>query len=166
MSSTFVLLSALRKELCKALESLPLAVHDRRGGRTGETRPAQVHLGSMPPTAQEAISAAPFVVVQAMSGQDEAGLHEIAVVLRLCVVSADMEEAEEDLHNLISACRLCLQSLPGGVVGGRFRMSPESAGVPWERPDDQALPFLQAHIFTNWQTQGASQCLNTDTAFM
>lgn len=27
--------------------------------------------------------------------------------------------------------------------------------LPWERPDEQVPPFLQAHIFTNWQTPGA-----------
>lgn len=120
-------------------------------------RPASVYVGSMPPTVNDALSAAPFVVLQAMGGYDENGLHHITVALRLCIVSDDLEGAEQDLHALISLLRLRLQHLPDKVLAQRFRITEGPDGyAPWERPDEQVIPFLQAHIMTLWQTKGVS----------
>lgn len=171
--SAYALLEEIRACLEPALATLPLPVHgrDRQGAPVvpkesgisapeGESvRCAAIHLGSMPPTANDAFSAAPFVVIQPLKGfDDDEGHSNIQVVVRLCIVSDDLEEAENDLHNLISLIRRTILSLPGGVVGqGAYRLVPlggETGKAPWERPDEQVLPFLQAHIFTVWQTQG------------
>lgn len=166
--NAFGLLQELKKMLEAHLETLPLPVRgrDRNGEPVADEngnqiiRPAKVYLGSMPPTASDALSAAPFVVLQVMDGSDDQyGVQNVRVGIRLCIVSDDLEEAENDLQNLISLIRLYILALPQGVLGaGHFRLSPfaENGGrVPWERPDEQAHPFLQAHIFTQWQTIGA-----------
>lgn len=172
--SAFLLLQAIRDYLAPGLATLPLAVHgrDARGyaikpeaGKDGKPlgeamRPCKVHIGSMPPTTNEALSAAPFILAQVMEGDDDSdGMQNIRVALRLCIVAADYEAAENDLLNLLSQVRLRLLEAPGGCVGnGRFRLLPwaENGGkLPWERPDEQVHPFLQAHIFTQWQTMGA-----------
>lgn len=162
--SVWQLLCGIKAALEPGLAALPLPIHGRN--RDGEPfsedgaeippRTCAVYLGSMPPTENDAFSAAPFVVIQPMSGQNTADhLHNVIVAIRVCIVSHDLEEAENDLHNLISRIRLSLLSLPGGVVGkGRWRLVADADGVPWERPDAQVYPFLQAHIFTNWQTAG------------
>lgn len=177
--SAFLLLQAIRDYLTPRLATFPMAVHgrdskgcpikpevDEDGKPLGEAmRPCAVHIGSMPPTVNEAISAAPFIVVQALEGYDDGDfLQNIRVALRLCIVSgepgaANYEAAENDLLNLVSQVRLWLMEAPGGCIGdGRYRLLPfdETGGkLPWERPDEQAMPFLQAHIFTQWQTAGA-----------
>lgn len=177
--SAFLLLQAIRDYLGPRLAAFPLAVHgrdakgcpikpevDEEGKPLGEAmRPCRVHIGSMPPTVNEALSAASFIVIQAMEGFDDGDfLQNIKVALRLCIVSgepeaANYEAAENDLLNLLSQVRLWLLEAPGGCIGdGRFRLLPfdESAGkLPWERPDEQVFPFLQAHIFSQWQTLGA-----------
>jgi len=164
------LLQELKKHLEPHLATLPLPVRGRNSQgqpvplateEAGEAvpylRPASIYLGSMPPTMQDAVSSAPFVVLQAMSGYDENGLHNISVAVRLCVVSDDLEGAEADLHALISLVRLRLQDLPDMTLARRFRLVEEQNGfAPWERPDEQVLPFLQAHILTTWQTKGVS----------
>lgn len=166
--NAWVLLAELKKMLVPHLATLPLPVRgrDRNSQPVADeegrllVRPASVYLGSMPPTVNDAFSAAPFVVLQTMGGHDDAdGLHNIDVAIRCCIVSDDLEEAENDLHNLVSLIRLYLLALPQGLLGrGHFRLSPfmDNGGhAPWERPDEQAHPFLQAHIFTRWQTMGA-----------
>ena len=177
--SAFLLLQAIRDHLAPRLAAFPLAVHgrdakgcpikpevDENGKPLGEAmRPARGFIGSMPPTVNEAISAAPFVVIQAMDGYDDGDfMQNVRVALRLCIVSgepeaANYEAAENDLLNLVSQIRLWLMEAPGGCIGnGKYRLLPydETCGkLPWERPDEQALPFLQAHIFTQWQTLGA-----------
>lgn len=123
-------------------------------------RPARIFVGGMPPTAREAVSAAPFVVVQALGGHDVDGMHQVEIAIRVCVVGGDADDgAEEDLHNLISCIRLRMLAIPGGLLaGGRFRhvMSAETGDMTWERPDEQVPPFLQAHIFSSWQQQGVA----------
>lgn len=123
-------------------------------------RPARIFIGSMPATAREAVSAAPFVVIQALGGHDIDGMHQVEIAIRVCVVGGDADDgAEEDLHNLISCIRLRMLAIPGGLLaGGRFRhvMSAETGDMTWERPDEQVPPFLQAHIFSSWQQQGVA----------
>lgn len=165
------LLTALQAYLTEALKDLPLPLNGRDGqGRplplnsedadsSELLRPAAVYRGSMPHTTQDAFSAAPFVVLQILGGHDDAdGLHQMRVVLRLCIVSHDLEGAEEDLHKLISLVRLRLLAMPDRVLTKKFRLVPEESGglAPWERPDEQVSPFLQAHIFTTWQTKGVA----------
>ncbi len=168
--NAWTLKTALKAYLEPHLATLPLPLRGRNSqGRpvplTAEgvdeavpgLRPAVVHVGSMPPTVQDAVSAAPFVVLQTTDGYDEEGLHHINLVLRLCIVGDDPEGAEQDLDSLISLLRLRLQDLPDMTLGNRFRLSEGQGGCcPWVRPDEQVLPFLQAHIFTTWQTKGVS----------
>lgn len=168
--SAYILLEALKQHLEPQLAVLPLPVRGRDGqghpvpltaGVPTEQdpvlRPARIHLGSMPSTAPEAFSAAPFIVLQPMSGFNRDGLSHVRVALRLCIVSDDLEEAENDLQNLISQVCLSVQSLPDGVLDKRFRLTDEGQGETlWERPDEQVYPFLQAHIFTTWQSKGVS----------
>lgn len=160
----FLLLKALKNTLAPRLAAMPLALRNRQSlppkpDEPEPMRPCAVFLGSMPPTSNEAQSAAPFLVIQAMDGEDTPdGLQNIRAALRVCVVADDYESAENDLFNLVSMIRLALLELPGGVVGGSFRLMPggEDGGrLPWERPDEQVPPFLQAHIISRWQTIGA-----------
>lgn len=167
--SAFLLLQAIRVYLKPRLAKFPMAIYgrDSKGcpivSEEGEAmRPCAVHIGSMSPTINEALSAAPFILAQILEGNDDQeGLQNIRVVLRLCIVADDYEAAEKDLQNLISQIRLWLLEAPGGVIGnGHYRLMPYTQNegkLPWERPDDQVHPFLQAHIFTQWQSLGASK---------
>lgn len=167
------LLKAIKKRLEPDLAALPLAIRSREKGAAPDPvitakngvrfvaspqRPAAIYLGAMPPTASEALSAAPFVAIQAMDGEDDGDfLHTIRVALRLCATGFGEEEAEADLFALLSQIRLSLLRLPGGSLGA-FRLVPfgeTQSRLPWERPDEQVFPFLQAHIFSQWQTAGA-----------
>lgn len=158
--SAFLLLSAIRDYLSPRLAGFPLGVHRRErpvDQEQNEQAICKIFLGSMPPTSNDAYSAAPFLVIQAMDGEDlPDGLANFRVSLRLCIVAEECEAAESDLLNLISELRLWLMELPGGVLpGGKFRLDPEEAGrLPWTRPDEQVHPFLQAFIFTEWQSIG------------
>lgn len=155
--SAFTLLLALREYLAPKLATFPLAVRERVGipspGLPEDIGPCAIHLGSMPPTANEALSAAPFILLQVMDGEMEDKMDNLRLAIRLCIVADDYEAAENDLLNLLAEIRLWLMELPGGVLG-KYRLLP---GLPWERPDEQVHPFLQAHIFSNWQTRGASK---------
>ena len=167
--NAFILLQALRDYLTPRLAKFPMAIYGRDSKGCpivpdeGEPmRPCAVHIGSMPPTVNEALSAAPFILAQILEGNDDGdGLQNIRVVLRLCIVADDYEAAENDLQNLLSQLRLWLLEAPGGTIGnGRFRLMPyaENEGkLPWERPDEQVHPFLQAHIFSQWQSLGAAR---------
>lgn len=160
--SVFSLLQSIRDALAPRLAQMPMAVRLRQGlppdaNEPEIMRPCQILLGSMPPTSHEAQSRAPFLVIQPMDGEDSPdGLQTVRVVLRLCVVGDEHEAAENDLLNLLALVRLALLEIPGGVIG-KFRMLPDGetgAKLPWERPDEQVPPFLQAHIFSQWQTAG------------
>ncbi len=162
--NTFGLLTALRTALQPELATLPLPVMGRQSsGKAvdvdGETlRPAALHLGAMPPTMQDALGSVPFVVIQPFGGFDREGTHHIRVALRVCIVGADSEWAENDLHNLLSLLRRALIEKGCPALENRFRLIPESNDqlAPWERPDEQAYPFLQAYILTTWQTKGTA----------
>ena len=119
-------------------------------------RPCRVLIGSKPPTQLDALSAAPFALLQIMEGRrEEGGLDGVRLAIRVCIVDQEREAAENDLLNLISQIRLWLYALPGGVAGGAFRLEPDCP-LEWTRPDEQVPPFLQAYIFTNWQTRAAT----------
>ena len=164
--NAYTLMRQLKSCLTPALATLPLPVRGRdRNGQPMESeggpkmRPAAVYLGSMPSTGSVGMSAVRIVVIQPMHGfDDDEQAYNVRLALRLCIVSEDLEEAENDLMNLISAVRLALLELPGGVLpDGQYRITEEAGNggkAPWERPDEQFYPFLQAHIFTTWQTQG------------
>lgn len=168
--SVFQLLESIRDVLTPRLAQMPMAVRNRKGlppalDEPEPMRPCAILLGSMPPTSPEAQSRAPFLVIQPMDGEDTPeGLQIVRVVLRLCIVGDDCEACENDLMNLLALVRLALLELPGGVVG-KFRLLPDGeAGshLPWERPDEQVPPFLQAHIFSQWQTAGAAKMPRLD----
>ena len=158
--SAFPLLTSLRGYLAPLLAELPLATHERaQDARVPEgqipCKPCKVLIGSMPPTTQDALSAAPFALLQLLEGRrDENGIDQIRLAIRICIVNSEHEAAENDLHNLISQIRLWLCALPGGVIGKTFRLEPDCE-LEWNRPDEQFPPFLQAVIFTNWQTRAA-----------
>ncbi len=165
--SSWNLLQMMRNHLQPPLESLLLPVRGRTATgcpvkpeheRVPSLRCPKIFLGAMPPTIKDAMESVPFVVVQALDGFDVNGLHRVRVALRLCIVGDDLEEGEEDLQNFISTLRLSLLSLPDGLLNGRFRMVEDEQGRLgfWERPDEQAYPFLQAHIFTTWEMQGVT----------
>lgn len=163
--SVFQLLESIRDALAPKLAQMPMAVRSRKGlppdaDEPEPMRPCAILLGSMPPTSPEAQSKAPFLVIQPMDGEDTPdGLQTVRVVLRLCIVGDDCEAAENDLLNLLALARLALLELPGGVIGS-FRLLPageSGSRLPWERPDEQVPPFLQAHIFSQWQTAGAAK---------
>lgn len=174
------LMVSLRKHLEVVLKTLPLPIRGRdqdgypiEPEETGEVqegaqqdqvkelvRTARVYVGSMPLTEDDAFSSAPFVVLQPLGGHEtEDGRYQVAIVFRLCIVCDDLEGGENDLQNLISLVRRSILSLQDKVIRNqKFRLAQQPGGeglVPWERPDGQQYPFLQAHIYTTWETQGA-----------
>lgn len=158
--SPFPLLTGLRQYLASHLAAMPLGSHMRKGNaieEESEARPCAFLIGSMPPTAQDALSAAPFALLQIMEGgRQEPGVDVIRLAIRVCIVAHDPEAAENDLLNLISQIRLWIYALPGGVIARTFRLDPECA-LEWSRPDEQVPPFLQAYIFSDWQTRAAGR---------
>ena len=122
-------------------------------------RPARLFLGCMPPTVPDALARAPFVAVQPLDGEDGDGLHRVRLALRVCVTAGAFEAAEDaetDLHNLLSLLRRHLLSLPDGLLTPRYRLVREDGGLGWTRPDEQFPPFVQAHLITSWEMQGVS----------
>lgn len=172
MSAVMELMVALRASLHPVLATLPLPVRNREtdgqpvplpdGAQVmpEQTRPARIFIGSLPPTVSDALGHAPFVVLQPLSGEDGDGLHRLRLALRVCVAAGtfdDAEDAETDVHNLISLLRRHLLSLPDGLLSPRFRIVRSGSDLlPWTRPDEQFPPFLQAHVLSSWELQGVS----------
>lgn len=161
--NTFSLLYSLRKYLQESLAGFTLPVHPADPGikkTKEESSTPKIFIGSLPPLSPDVLSLAPFIVIQAPRGYDENGLHNMNIVFRICVAYEDYEDAENDLHNLVSAIRYYLLKLPDGVLDRYFRLAESQDGLlPWIRPDEQAEPFLQALINSNWETASANMLM-------
>lgn len=171
MSAVMDLMRALRASLTPVLATLPLPVRNRETDMRPvplldgahvvpeELRPARIFLGRTPPTANDALGCVPFVVLQPLDGEDGEGLHRLRLALRVCVAAGTFDEAEDaeaDVHNLLSLLRRHLLSLPDGLLTPRFRIVRNDKDLPWTRPDEQFPPFVQAYIISSWEMQGVS----------
>lgn len=155
--NTFLLMTALRDALITELATLPLPTRTREiRPEQEQLRPAKLHVGSLPPKTVEGFDA-PEILIQAMNGHEsDDGFAHMEVALRFVVWNEEIEGAENDLHNLIGLVRRKVMSCRQFPLAGKFVLTADSQGkfAPWARPDEQAPPFAEAHIITNWNMQG------------
>ena len=154
--SVFRLQQAIKAALAAPLAALPL-VTPGRGGKDGLRTP-QVHIGSLPPKGDGPDQEFPFVLIVAKSGYEFQGSHPTEVVIRCGVYNREGggEGAEEDLHNLVSTVRHALLPASHAPLDNRFEL--QAAGqerwLPWEKPEQQPQPYLEAWIISNWRMPG------------
>lgn len=156
---TYGLLLQLRDILASSLEDVKVADTPATAADKPAVTRVKVHIGALPVRSGAADGPRPpFVLLQAMNGRDTDQLHEVTVLLRLALYGGtDPEESEAELHAVLSAMRLALLQLPGNATpDGAFRMDTTN-GLPWERPDAQGSPFVEAYITTIWQTRAARE---------
>ncbi len=147
-------MQALRDALSPALATLPL---ESRQGQGSILRSPRIYLGQLPPRQANAPFEAPFVLIQALGGHEDAeGFARAEIALRVCVWNDETEANENDLHNLLATIRHALIGYRNTALNGRYILAPDSSGIwlAWTRPDEQASGFAEAYILSQWKMQG------------
>lgn len=152
--SVFPFLLALRREMENFLSALPLEENRKNADDLAVLSPARVYIGQLPPRSRADTGA--FVLLQPLSGgQDENGCQIVELAIRVCVFNSGLEGAENDLFNLLELIRRELSSFRKRALADRYVLTEGDRGLlPWTRPDDQAPPFLEAFIISNWKLWG------------
>lgn len=158
VTSAFGLLLQLEKIVGTALADLRMATPPANASAEPGLDVAKIYVGGLPMRTAGDAARPPFVVLQAMSGHDTGVMHEITVAVRFALYGGrDPREAEATLHAAVSAVILAIKRLPGNVTpDGAFRLDLTN-GLPWERPDTQGEPFVEAFLTTVWQTRAATE---------
>lgn len=153
--NVFGLMLALKAHLDNEFINLPLASR-MRDASADIHRPPKIYIGQLPAKSGQLAYEAPFLLVQAMNGSDSTdGWAEAEIALRFVVYNDDTEGAENDLHNFVAFCRHSLLAFRQVALNERFVLAEkEGAYLPWTRPDEQAPPFLEAYVISNWKFQG------------
>lgn len=121
----------------------------------------QVFIGDLPPkqvnNKQQDI---PCIVIVPLSGHQEGG-EVITSLALICIVynpdGRDSEAAEADLATLLSGIVGALAPFSQGVpLDDRFELEPDSRGrlLPWVKSENQARPFLQVTMTSQWKFKG------------
>ena len=155
--NVFLLMHAIAALLREETAQLPLCTGEKSGNGL-LTRAPGVWLGSLPSRngAQPAYET-PFIVVQAMNGwQDEDNFARAEIAVRVCVWHENREACENDLHNLLALCRRSLLRQRAKALCGRYILTVNDASqfLPWVRPDEQGLQYLEAWFLSHWKMQG------------
>ncbi len=148
----FPLMYALKKALVSELSDFLLPDTDRSGAVSYPSLPPAVYIGSLPSKTDE--NQVPFVLVQDLGGSLLANNVQTTKVAFRCAVQAEnIEDACEDLHNLMSrVAGFCAgtQTVP---LEGRYRLGFWEGDrlIDWGRPDGQAQPYQEGVILTRWE---------------
>lgn len=153
--NAFTLMLALHRVLIDRYVTLPLATR-KRSTSEQEVRSPKVLIGQLPPKTAVDLYEAPLALIQAMSGFESEGWQHADIAIRFLVFNDDPEGSENDLHNLISATRLCLMQFRQTPLENYYVLEETSNKqfLPWTRPDDQAPPFLEGYILSSWRMPG------------
>ena len=96
----------------------------------------------------------PFVLVQDLGGSLLANNVQTTKVAFRCAVQAEnIEDACEDLHNLMSRVAGFCTGTQTAPLEGRYRLGfwEGDRVLDWGRPDGQAQPFQEGVILTRWE---------------
>lgn len=153
--NSFLLLLALRRLLNAEIAALPL----RRSPAKNDAacRPATIFIGSLPSSQGAPQAEAPFILLQALGGyQDADNFAYVSVALRFCVWNDESEARENDLYNLLAVCGRALLRQRARALEGRYILvqGEQNRFVPWSRPDEQAFQYSEAYILSNWKMLG------------
>lgn len=153
--NVFSLMRGLRQHLENEFVNLPLVSRLRDSAESHLRKPA-VYIGQLPAKSAQAAYEAPFVLLQPMNGADTIdGWAEVELALRFVIFNDETEGAENDLHNFVAFCRHALMRFRQLPLDEKFVLQEkEGMFLPWTRPDDQAPPFLEAYVISNWKFQG------------
>ena len=148
----FPLMYALKKALVSELSDFLLPDTDRSGAVSYPSLPPAVYIGSLPSKTDE--NQVPFVLVQDLGGSLLANNVQTTKVAFRCAVQAEnIEDACEDLHNLMSRVAGFCTGTQTAPLEGRCRLGfwEGDRVLDWGRPDGQAQPFQEGVILTRWE---------------
>ena len=148
----FPLMYALKKALVSELSDFLLPDTDRSGAVSYPSLPPAVYIGSLPSKTDE--NQVPFVLVQDLGGSLLANNVQTTKVAFRCAVQAEnIEDACEDLHNLMSRVAGFCTGTQTAPLEGRYRLGfwEGDRVLDWGRPDGQAQPFQEGAILTRWE---------------
>ena len=148
----FPLMYALKKALVGELSAFLLPDTDRSGAVSYPSLPPAVYIGSLPSKTDE--NQVPFVLVQDLGGSLLANNVQTTKVAFRCAVQAEnIEDACEDLHNLMSRVASYCAGTQTVPLEGRYRLGFWEGDrlIDWGRPDGQAQPYQEGVILTRWE---------------
>nr|DAK56556.1 MAG TPA: hypothetical protein [Caudoviricetes sp.] len=148
----FPLMYALKKSLVSELSDFLLPDTDRSGAVSYPSLPPAVYIGSLPSKTDE--NQVPFVLVQDLGGSLLANNVQTTKVAFRCAVQAEnIEDACEDLHNLMSRVASYCAGTQTVPLEGRYRLGFWEGDrlIDWGRPDGQAQPYQEGVILTRWE---------------
>lgn len=114
--------------------------------------PPAVYIGSLPSKTDE--NQVPFVLIQDLGGSllsDK--VQSVKIAFRCAVKAEDIEDACEDLHNLMSRVASYCAGTQTVPLEGRYRLGFWEGDrlIDWGRPDGQAQPYQEGVILTRWE---------------
>ena len=150
--TVFPLMCALKRGLVQELADFLLPDADRSGAVSYPSLPPAVYIGSLPSKTDD--NQVPFVLIQDLGGSLLSDKIQSVKVAFRCVVQAEsIEDACEDLHNLMSRVAGYCAGTQTVPLEGRYRLGFWEADrlIDWGRPDGQAQPFQEGVILTRWE---------------
>lgn len=150
--TVFPLMCALKRGLVQELSDFLLPDADRNGSVSYPSLPPAVYIGSLPSKTDE--NQVPFVLIQDLGGSllsDK--VQSVKIAFRCAVQAEDIEDACEDLHNLMSRVASYCAGTQTVPLEGRYRLGSWEGDrlIDWGRPDGQAQPYQEGVILTRWE---------------
>ena len=146
--TVFPLMCALKRGLVQELSDFLLPDADRNGSVSYPSLPTAVYIGSLPSKTDE--NQVPFVLIQDLGGSllsDK--VQSVKIAFRCAVQAEDIEDACEDLHNLMSRVASYCAGTQTVPLEGSFWEGDRL--IDWGRPDGQAQPYQEGVILTRWE---------------
>lgn len=150
--TVFPLMCALKRGLVQELSDFLLPDADRNGSVSYPSLPPAVYIGSLPSKTDE--NQVPFVLIQDLGGSLLADkVQSVKIAFRCAVQAEDIEDACEDLHNLMSRVASYCAGTQTVPLEGRYRLGFWEGDrlIDWGRPDGQAQPYQEGVILTRWE---------------
>ena len=150
--TVFPLMCALKRGLVQELSDFLLPDADRNGSVSYPSLPPAVYICSLPSKTDE--NQVPFVLIQDLGGSllsDK--VQSVKIAFRCAVQAEDIEDACEDLHNLMSRVASYCAGTQTVPLEGRYRLGFWEGDrlIDWGRPDGQAQPYQEGVILTRWE---------------